>query len=227
MHKIFIIAKQVEKAEELRMKLARLGYACLIADESEKMKESVMKSNASLALVDMDGSATIPWIESVWDQLQEIKLKKQLPVVAVFSSETLGRLSADFDVDDFVVESSNLSELAARLGRVIRRLENDNNQEPIRCGDLVIDHENCEVSIDGRVLSLTFKEYELLKLFASNKGHVFTREALLDRIWGYDYFGGDRTVDVHIRRLRSKIETAENEYIETVRNVGYRFRKEI
>jgi len=226
MHKIIIIAKQAEKAEALKIKLARIGYACLIADRSDEVKEAVIKSNASLALVDMNGSATLPWIESIWDQLQEIKLKKQLPVVAVFSSETLDKLSADFDVEDFVVESSDLSELAARLGRIIRKLENSSDQEPIRCGDLVIDHENCEVSVDGQVLSLTFKEYELLKLFASNKGHVFTREALLDRIWGYDYFGGDRTVDVHIRRLRSKIETAEREYIETVRNIGYRFKKD-
>ena len=79
--------------------------------------------------------------------------------------------------------------------------------------------------MDDRVVELTFKEFELLKLMASNRGRVFTRDALLDKIWGYDYFGGDRTVDVHIRRLRSKIEEFGHTFIETVRNIGYRFRK--
>jgi DNA-binding response OmpR family regulator len=81
------------------------------------------------------------------------------------------------------------------------------------------------VTVNGALVELTFKEYELLKLLAANRGRVFTREALLDKLWGYDYFGGDRTVDVHIRRLRSKIEDAEHTYIETVRNIGYRFKK--
>ena len=75
----------------------------------------------------------------------------------------------------------------------------------------------------GELVKLTFKEYELLKFLALSEGHVYTRETLLDKIWGYGFFGGDRTVDVHIRRLRSKIEDANHSYIETVRNVGYRF----
>ena len=76
----------------------------------------------------------------------------------------------------------------------------------------------------GRLLALTFKEYELLKLLATNKGKVFTRESLLNEVWGYDYYGGDRTVDVHIRRLRSKIEDPTHTFIETVRNIGYKFK---
>ena len=78
---------------------------------------------------------------------------------------------------------------------------------------------------EGRIVELTFKEYELLKLLASNSGRVYSREALLDQIWGYDYYGGDRTVDVHVRRLRSKIEDSTHTFIETVRNIGYRFKK--
>jgi DNA-binding response OmpR family regulator len=83
----------------------------------------------------------------------------------------------------------------------------------------------CEVTVNGSIVELTFKEYELLKLMASNPGRVYTREVLLNKIWGYDYFGGDRTVDVHIRRLRSKIEDSGHSYIETVRNIGYKFIK--
>ena len=100
------------------------------------------------------------------------------------------------------------------------------NEELIRCGDLVIDLAKCEVSLSGRLIPLTFKEYELLRFLASNRGRVFTREALLNKVWGYDYYGGDRTVDVHIRRLRSKIEDPTHTFIETVRNIGYKFRDE-
>ena len=90
---------------------------------------------------------------------------------------------------------------------------------------MTIDLVTCEVTVDGRKADLTFKEYELLKLMARNRGRVFTREALLDKIWGYDYYGGDRTVDVHMRQLRSKMSDATHTYIETVRNIGYRFVK--
>jgi len=89
----------------------------------------------------------------------------------------------------------------------------------------VLNLTKCEVSLANNVIPLTFKEYELLKLLATNPGKVFNREALLNRVWGYDYYGGDRTVDVHIRRLRSKIEDATHNFIETVRNIGYRFRE--
>jgi len=91
---------------------------------------------------------------------------------------------------------------------------------------LVIDIARCEVSIGNRLLALTFKEYELLKFLAKNKGKVFTREVLLNEVWGYEYYGGDRTVDVHIRRLRSKLNDPGNNYIQTVRNIGYRLKGE-
>ncbi len=94
----------------------------------------------------------------------------------------------------------------------------------IKSGDLIIDPVKCEVHLGGRLLALTFKEYEMLKLLAINPGKVFTREALLNEVWGYDYFGGDRTVDVHVRRLRAKVEDPVHSFIETVRNVGYKFK---
>ena len=99
------------------------------------------------------------------------------------------------------------------------------NDEVLTCDGLRMDMATCEVTIDGRIIELTFKEYEVLKLLLNNRGRVFTRDVLLNKIWGYDYYGGDRTVDVHMRRLRSKIEDATHTFIETVRNVGYRFKK--
>ena len=91
-------------------------------------------------------------------------------------------------------------------------------------GELTIDCDRYEVSVSGGKINLTYKEFKLLEYLASNPGRVFTREALLRSVWGYDYFGGTRTVDVHVRRLRSKIDSAPNRFIETVWNVGYRFR---
>ena len=94
----------------------------------------------------------------------------------------------------------------------------------IRAGDLVLDLDRYDVTLMGRKVLLTYKEYQMLVLLASNPGRGYTRESLLIEVWGYDYFGGTRTVDVHIRRLRSKIEDASNSFIETIWNVGYRFK---
>ena len=93
----------------------------------------------------------------------------------------------------------------------------------MKVGDLQIDLERYEVSLEGKKVLLTYKEYQMLVLLASNPGKVYSRENLLSQVWGYDYFGGTRTVDVHVRRLRSKIENANHSFIETIWNVGYRF----
>jgi DNA-binding response OmpR family regulator len=115
--------------------------------------------------------------------------------------------------------------LLLRIRRLLRKILAEESGELIKCDGLTIDLVTCEVTVDGTKTDLTYKEFELLKLMASHRGRVFTREELLDKIWGYDYYGGDRTVDVHMRRLRSKIEDANHTYIETVRNIGYRFIK--
>jgi DNA-binding response OmpR family regulator len=129
------------------------------------------------------------------------------------------------EADDFVLYPGQEEELSLRIKRLLPGNGAILSEECIHCGDLVVDLASCEVSLKGEVLDLTFREYELLKFLALNRGRTFTREALLNRVWGYDYFGGDRTVDVHIRRLRTKTGDLDNPYIETVRNIGYRFRK--
>ena len=124
--------------------------------------------------------------------------------------------------DDLILSPVNNAELRIRIDRLLNVSPASGNR--IVRGDLTIDIDSCEVSLGGRLIELTFKEYELLK-FLANPGRVYSRETLLNRIWGYEYYGGDRTVDVHIRRLRSKTEDASHTFIDTVRNVGYRFRK--
>jgi two-component system alkaline phosphatase synthesis response regulator PhoP len=158
---------------------------------------------------------------------QRIKREEQLPIIALLGNEILENIDGNLDTDDFITSPYDLRELVLRIKRLLQATRSNGSSELIRCGDLIIDTARCEVSLGGQRVALTFREYELLKFLAGNKGRVFTREVLLDKVWGYDYFGGDRTVDVHIRRLRSKIEDSSHAFIDTVRNIGYRFMIEV
>ena len=161
----------------------------------------------------------------IWDLPQSIKQKKKLSVIALVSPQALDGLDSDLAIDDFVVQPWNLDEVIARVKRALKQTNDPNRGEIIKCGDLQIDPAKCEVSLEGKLVELTFREYELLKFLASNRGRVFTRDILLDKVWGYDYYGGDRAVDVYVRRVRSKVEDANHSFIETVRGVGYRFKE--
>ncbi|MBE7519976.1 MAG: response regulator transcription factor [Thermoflexaceae bacterium] len=141
---------------------------------------------------------------------------------ALVPDDQLERIAPDTPVDDFALLSAQPAELARRVERSFWRRHGVDSENFVRCGALTIDLSNYRVTVDGESLVLTFKEYELLRFLAMNAGRVFTREQLLNRVWGYDYFGGARTVDVHIRRIRAKIEIHGHAFIETVRNVGYR-----
>ena len=151
-----------------------------------------------------------------------MRKEKEFPVIALTPLEKMDSL--DDLIDDFVVKPYNSKELITRIKRLVKK-ETEVSTEPIRTAGITIDPDKYEVYVNGKLVSLTFKEYELLKFLASHPGRVFTRDALLNQVWSQDYFGGDRTVDVHIRRLRSKIEDPTHVYIETVRNIGYRFVK--
>jgi len=126
--------------------------------------------------------------------------------------------------DDFLLAGATAEELCARVRRALYRRHGVDSRNTLAVGDLVMDLANYTVHVGGRPVELTYKEYELLRFLATNRGRVFTRETLLSKVWGYDFYGGARTVDVHIRRLRAKIEDRHAPFIETVRNVGYRFR---
>ena len=146
------------------------------------------------------------------------------PVIAVIAPESLEGPDYAAKADDVIVAPWPLGELALRVRRRLARDSADEEPGVIRVEDLVINPNRYDVYLAGKPVLLTFKEYELLKLLASTPGRVYSREALLEQVWGYQYFGGTRTVDVHIRRLRSKIEDANHTFIDTVWNVGYRFR---
>jgi DNA-binding response OmpR family regulator len=184
--------------------------------------EPVSEPAPDLVLVAADSYARVR------ELTRGVKQARPLPVVALVHRETLGNLDGHLDaVDDFVIAPCDVRELVLRLRRLLHQTDISDNSDLIKYGDLVIDTAKYEVSVAGQRIILTFKEYELLKFLATNRGRVFTREALLDKVWGYDYYGGDRTVDVHIRRLRSKIEDSKHSFIETVRNIGYGFIKNV
>ena len=128
----------------------------------------------------------------------------------------------DAQIEDFIIAPFSEEELIARVKLVIVKNIPPLNENTLRIGRLSINQINYEVRLNNSVITLRYKEYELLRLLASNPEKVFSRESLLNQIWGYEYFGGTRTVDVHIRRIRSKIEDAKDLKIETVWNVGYR-----
>lgn len=147
------------------------------------------------------------------------------PLVAVFTEGGLAALTAEWQVDDVVLDTAGPAEVEARLRLALSRTSTDEDDEPTRitAGELTIDEEAYSARIRGRTLDLTYKEFELLKHLAAHPGRVFTRAQLLQEVWGYDYFGGTRTVDVHVRRLRAKLGAEHDSLIGTVRNVGYRF----
>ena len=219
MFSVFIIAEENERTKGLHSGLAQRGFACSIASDREELVRQVAEQAPDLVLVEMDG-------HSRRELPQRLKREKYLPIIALVNKEWLLTLDSDLNIDDFIIMPCDITELALRTKRLLHRTSNIDSGELTKCGDLVIDLAKCEVFVSGRMVALTFKEFELLKFLASNRGRVFTREALLNRVWGYDYYGGDRTVDVHIRRLRSKIEDSSHTFIETVRNIGYRFTKE-
>lgn len=147
------------------------------------------------------------------------------PLIAVLTEGGLAALSADWGVDDVILDTAGPAEIDARLRLALSRiaLADDVESEPIRWGDLTIDEDSYAARVRGRALDLTYKEFELLKFLAQHPGRVFSRAQLLQEVWGYDYFGGTRTVDVHVRRLRAKLGPEHDQLIGTVRHVGYRF----
>jgi DNA-binding response OmpR family regulator len=150
------------------------------------------------------------------------------PVFAVLTEGGLVALTAEWGIDDVLLDTAGPAEVDARLrlatGRVVST-ESAAASEPgvVRAGDLTIDEGTYTCRLRGRALDLTFKEFELLKYLAQHPGRVFTRAQLLQEVWGYDYYGGTRTVDVHVRRLRAKLGPEHEQLIGTVRHVGYKF----
>lgn len=144
------------------------------------------------------------------------------PLLLVITEGGLAAVSPDWGVDDVILDTAGPAEVDARIRLTAGRLARTEASNTIRAAGVVIDEASYSAKVHGKPLDLTYKEFELLRFLAAHPSRVFTREQLLSDVWGYDYFGGTRTVDVHVRRLRAKLGDQES-LIGTVRNVGYRF----
>ncbi|TLP77102.1 winged helix-turn-helix transcriptional regulator [Nesterenkonia sphaerica] len=153
---------------------------------------------------------------------QLVKSSILSPVIVVVTETGLPTLNEAWQADDFVLTEASPGEVDARIRLAAAEVEEDGPVGEIRAGAILIDETTYMATIHGKLLNLTYKEFELLKHLALHPGQVFTRDQLLHDVWGYDYFGGTRTVDVHIRRLRAKLGPEHESLIGTVRNVGYR-----
>ncbi len=171
-------------------------------------------------LVLVDATTDLRAAAACTRQLAVAELRK--PIVVVIAEAGLAALKAGWGFDDFLFPTASPGEVETRLRVAVDRDASGGQGRAASVGDLVIDEESYQVRLRGEPLDLTYKEFELLKALAAHPNRVFTRELLLQEVWGYDYFGGSRTVDVHIRRLRAKLGPEYESLIGTVRGVGYK-----
>lgn len=221
MWRVTFVGQEREKIESLARELDEGGYWTAVRLPGETTPALDKGPRPDVIVVDAT-SASDP--AGLSDLLQDVRGTEAVPTIALIEEGQLPGYDPPSAIDDFLVLPARAGELILRvrqlLGQQHAHLEGNNR---LCCGDLVINLASREVFLAGHPVTLAYKEYELLRFFLSNSDTVFTREALLSRVWGYDFYGGARTVDVHIRRLRSKIEGPCRSFIETVRNVGYRF----
>ena len=187
---------------------------------------SVLVDAPDVDLVLIDARRDLPAVKSLTKLLDSTGVG--CPIMAITTEGGLTAFNADWGIDDVILDTAGPAEVDARIRiavgkHAIEMVAADPHAAEIRSGDVTIDEATYTARLKGNVLDLTFKEFELLKYLAQHPGRVFTRAQLLQEIWGYDYFGGTRTVDVPIRRLRSKLGPEFEAIIGTVRNVGYRF----
>ena len=176
-------------------------------------------SHPDVDLILVDGVTDLVGAKSMSVLLTSAHLP--VPVLLVVPETSLSALDASWGVSDFVLPTATLAEIDARI-KLAAAMNASSGSTGISHSGITIDESSFQATVTGRPLDLTFKEFELLRYLVANPGRVFTREQLLSDVWGYDYFGGTRTVDVHVRRLRAKLGDHES-VIGTVRNVGYRF----
>ena len=182
--------------------------------------DDLISIHPDLLLVDASGD-----VETAEDVTKTLSLAWEIglpPIIVVVDEDAVARFRFESGADDFILTTASSSEISARLNFAARRSGKTDEATVLKVGDVTVNPENYQVYVRGRPLDLTYKEFELLKFLAQRPGRVCDRDLLLREVWGFDYYGGTRTVDVHIRRLRAKLGEHHN-VIQTVRNVGYKF----
>ena len=220
---ILAVDDEVHILELISFNLKAAGYHVVTALTGEEALKRCEVERPSLVLLDI----MLPGIDGleVCRRLKGDRMTSNIPIIMLTArgDEVDKILGLELGADDYITKPFSVRELGARVKSLLRRVAPQQESEPqtLRAGDIMIDITNYEAFKGGEKLSLTLKEFELLKVLVLSRGKVLTRDFLLDRIWGYEYYGETRTVDVHIRHLRQKL--GEEPYIDTVRGVGYRF----
>ena len=223
--KILIVDDEEHIRELIKYNLEKEDYKIFCAEDGIEALEIAREKKPTLILLDV----MLPQMDG-YDVCKEIRKDNSIsstPIIMITAKgEELDKvLGLELGADDYITKPFSIRELIARIKAVLRRTSKQSNGELFKLKDLTVDFEKHEVVKDEEEVDLTLKEFQLLEILIKNKGRVLTREYLLDKIWGYEYIGETRTVDVHIRHLRQKLEYDDKnpKYIETIRGVGYRF----
>lgn len=217
---VLLLTDSAGQVEDLLARFPSGGYRAQTAPLKTTEAQDLVTSHPDLLLI--DATADLGIAEEATRRLAlawEVGLP---PIVVVLDEEAVGRFRLETGADDFVMTTASSAEISARLAASLRRAGRGEESGVLKAGDLTVNPDNYQVYVRGRPLDLTYKEFELLKFLAQRPGRVCDRDLLLREVWGYDYFGGTRTVDVHVRRLRAKLGPEHEALIETIRNVGYR-----
>ncbi|OUZ07504.1 transcriptional regulator [Aeromicrobium sp. PE09-221] len=222
MSHLILLTRSTQSSVEVLPALALLPHHVKILPAEASALIDAPQADAVL----VDGRLDLAQVRSLTRVLRTTGI--DCPLLLILTEGGLAVAAADWGMDDVILTTAGPAELEARLRLAIGRLQQakttgDDDAHVISSGGLVVDDVTYTAKLENRSLDLTFKEFELLKFLAQHPGRVFTRQQLLQEVWGYDYFGGTRTVDVHVRRLRAKLGADHETLIGTVRNVGYRF----
>lgn len=223
MSRILIVDDDVNICELLRIYLEKNGYETSVVNDGAAAVEFALTKSPDLILLDI----MLPKLDG-WQVCREIRQKSDVPIIMLTAKgETFDKvLGLELGADDYIPKPFDTKEVVARVKAVLRRTTSQKPQEKkvVSFDKLVINITNYELVIDGKQVDTPPKELELIYHLASNPGRVYTRNQLLDEVWGFDYFGDSRTVDVHVKRLREKLEGVSNEWeLKTVWGVGYKF----
>lgn len=223
MAKILIVDDDTNINELIRLYLDKEGFQTISAFNGKEAISKFNSENPSLIILDI----MMPEIDG-WQVCREIRRTSNVPIIMLTAKgETFDKvLGLELGADDYMVKPFETKELVARVKAVLRRFENkeEDKREEISYTNISVNLTNYELKLNDRIIEIPPKELELLFFLASNPNRVFTREQLLEEVWGFDYFGDSRTVDVHIKRLREKLEGIEGNWqLKTVWGVGYKF----
>ena len=220
---ILIVDDEREIRELLRYNLERQGYQVLTAQDGEEGLKRIFATHPDLVLLDL----LLPGLNGleVLRELRQEPSTRDLPVVLLTArgAEMDKLLGFERGADDYITKPFSPREVIARIEAVLRRIKPSRDSEALEAGPVTLDHARREARVNGEELTLTPREFELLYFLAKNPGRVFSRDELLTKVWGYDYRGETRTVDVHVRRLRAKLGEDGARLITTVTGAGYKF----